>query len=77
MAEEKKVEAEILDVRKVPSTDPGRLGKFDILVTYRIGPAQVYMIRVAEEEFTEEQVTEAIKKDIEEKKRWIGRKITI
>jgi len=81
MAEKKEKEAKeevtILDVRDIPSTEPGRIGKIDVLVTYQIDPAHVYMIRIPKEEFTEERLTEEIKRDVAEKRRWIGKKIAI
>jgi len=75
--EEKKEEVTIIDVRDIPSTEPGRIGKIDVLVTYQIDPAHIYMIRIPKEEFTEERLTEAIRKDVAEKRKWIGRKIPI
>jgi len=72
-----KQEVEIVDIRKVPSVEPDRLGKFDYLVTYRIDPTHVYVIRIPEEKFNEEALKEAIKKDIEERTRWIGKKIAL
>jgi len=77
MAGEPKQEVEIVDIRKVPSVEPDRLGKFDYLVTYRIDPTHVYVIRIPEEKFNEEALKEAIKKDIEERTRWIGKKIAL
>jgi len=75
--EEKKEEVTIIDVRDIPSTEPGRIGKIDVLVTYQIDPAHIYMIRIPKEEFTEERLTEAIRKDVAEKRKWIGRKIPL
>lgn len=74
--EEKKgeeAEITIVDIRDVPATEPGRIGKLDVLVTYQIDPAHVYMIRIPKEEFSEEALREAIRKDIEEKRKWIGK----
>jgi len=75
--EEKKEEVTIVDVRDIPSTMPGRIGKVDVLITYQLNAAHVYMIRVPKEEFTEERVVEEIRKDIAEKRKWIGRKIPL
>jgi len=75
--EEKKEEVTIVDVRDIPSTMPGRIGKVDVLITYQLNAAHVYMIRVPKEEFTEERVVEEIRKDIAEKRKWIGRKIAL
>jgi len=67
----------ILDVRDVPSTEPGRIGKIDVLVTYQLDPTHIYMVRIPKEEFTDEKVKEVIKKDVEEKKRWVGKELTL
>jgi len=79
MAEQnqEKIKVKILDIRDVPSTEPDRLGKLDRLVTYQVGPGQVYMIRIPLEEFSEERLKEEIKKDLEERKRWVGKEIEI
>jgi len=67
----------VLDVRDVPSTEPGRIGKIDVLVTYQLDPTHIYMVRLPKEEFTDEKVKEVIRKDVEEKKRWVGKELTL
>jgi len=67
----------ILDVRDVPSTEPGRIGKIDVLVTYQLDPTHIYMVRVPKEEFTDERVREVIRRDVEEKRRWVGKELTL
>jgi len=67
----------VLDVRDVPSTEPGRIGKIDVLVTYQLDPTHIYMVRIPKEEFTDERVREVIKRDVEEKRRWVGREIAL
>jgi len=67
----------ILDVRDVPSTEPGRIGKIDVLVTYQLDPTHIYMVRIPKEEFTDERVRGVIRKDVEEKRRWVGKELTL
>jgi len=67
----------ILDVRVVPSVEPGRIGKIDVLITYQVDPTHIYMVRLPKEEFTDEKVREAIKKDLEEKRKWVGKELAV
>jgi len=67
----------ILDVRDVPSVEPGRIGKIDVLITYQVDPTHIYMVRLPKEEFTDEKVKEAIKKDLEEKRKWVGKELAV
>lgn len=54
----------ILNVRRVPSVDPDRIEKYDYMVTYEVPPIQRYLIRIPEEEFSEERMIEAIREEI-------------
>lgn len=72
-----KEEAETLDVRDVPTTEPGRLGKIDKLIVYQVGPFRRYSVRIPEEDLTKEKLKEAVRADWAERKRWIGIKITL
>ena len=74
---EKPRKVRILDVREVPSTDPERFGKMDVLITYQVDPMHVYIIRLPKEEFNEERVREAIRADLEEKAKWLGRELEL
>jgi len=67
----------IRDVREVPAREPERVGKIDVMVTYSFDAFRTYMTLIPKEEFTEEKLIEVIKKEEEERKRWIGREITI
>jgi len=67
----------VLDVRDVPSTEPGRIGKIDVLVTYQLDPTHIYMVRIPKEEFTDEKVREVIRRDVEEKRKWVGKELTL
>lgn len=65
-------EVTILATVDVPAVTPDRMGKTDVLVTYRIGQYQSGMVRVPKEEFTQEKVMAAIKKDVELKAKYVG-----
>ena len=67
----------VFDIRKVPSADPARIGKFDQLVMYELDPMRRYIIRIPEEEFTEERMKEEIKKDMAERDKFTGKEYEI
>jgi len=67
----------IVDVRDVPALDPERLGKIDVMVTYEVEPMRVYMVRIPKEEFDEERLRREIKRDIQARAKWIGRKLKL
>lgn len=70
-------EVTILATVDIPSDSPDRAGKFDVLVTYRVGPYQSGMVRVPKETFSEKTMTEAIKKDVEAKAKFVGMRIKV
>ena len=70
-------EVTILDIRDMPSATPGREGKLDVFVTYQIDPTHTYVISIPKEEFNEIRLKEEIKKDLEEKQKWIGKKLSL
>jgi len=67
----------VFDVRKVPSADPARIGKYDQLVMYELDPMRRYIVRMPEDEFTEDRMLQEIKKDIEERSKYTGREFEI
>ena len=69
-------EVEIIDFRKVPSTDPERLGKLDVLILYRYA-GRIYTLRVPEEQFTEENVSKLLAEEIKKLKSWLGKKLKV
>jgi len=77
MAAEEKREITIVDIRKVPAREPERWGKFDYLVTYQTDPLHTYILRIPEEDFSEEKLKEYIRKELEEVRKWVGKKLTI
>ena len=70
-------EISIIDTRRVPSATPERIGRMDVFITYQTADMRTYMIMVPGEEFTEEKVRELIRKDLEERAQWTGKKISI
>jgi len=84
--EEKKEEIEVtvLDITRVPSADPTRIGKFDVVVVYQTPDGKTYMVSIPEEEvlteegkYDEKKIAELIRKDIERKAKLIGKKLKV
>ena len=67
----------INDVRRVPSGDPDRIGKFDKMVMYETGAMDRHILTIPEEEFTEERMIRAIKEDIAERGQWAGKEYEV
>lgn len=67
----------IFDVRKVPSAEPDRIGKYDQLVLYELDPMRRYIVRIPAEEFTEEKMKQAIKEDMADRAKYQGKEIEI
>ena len=67
----------VIDTRRIPSTEPGRLGKLDWLVTYQLDPYRTYSLKIAEDELTDEIIKEAVRKDIEAVQRFAGKEFTL
>jgi len=67
----------VIDTRRVPSSEPTRIGKLDWLVTYQLDPYRTYMVTIAKDELTEGDITEAVRKDLEAIGRWTGKEFTL
>lgn len=63
----------VLDVRKIPSPDEGRVGRLDHLVTYQLDPFRTYMVRVPKDSIEENDIVEAVKADLEAIERFTGK----
>jgi len=63
----------IFDVRRVPSAEPARVGKFDKLVMYELDPMRRYIVSLPEEDFTEDKMLEAVKADMAERAQYTGK----
>jgi len=74
----------IIDRTRIPSPDPGRLGKYDEIITYQDEQLRTYVLTIPAEELegkTEEEqldiITSRIKAQIAERRRWVGREIPV
>jgi len=67
----------VLDVRKIPSPDEGRAGMLDHLVTYQLDAFRTYMVRIPKDKISEEDLTEAVKKDLEGIERFTGKEFSL
>jgi len=70
-------EAEIVSVLDIPSPDATRLGKTDVMVTYRVDPLHSFTIRVPKEEATTAKIKAAVQADWNTRKELIGAKFTL
>ena len=71
------IKFKIFDVRRVPSAEPDRIGKYDQLVMYELDPMRRYIIRVPEEEFSEDRMKQAVKEDIAQREQYTGKEYEI
>jgi len=67
----------ILDMRKLPSPDPARLGRDDMIVIYEHGAGQRSSVRLPAEALTEEAVKAAVTRDMEERGKWLGKTLQL
>ena len=67
----------IFDVRRVPSAEPDRIGKYDQLVMYELDPMRRYIVRIPEEKFNEEEMKRAIKEDMIQREQYTGKEYEI
>ena len=65
----------VIDVRRVPSVDPARLGKLDYLVTYQLDAYRTYMVTIDKDELSDEIIREAVKKDLAAMEKFTGREL--
>lgn len=63
----------IFDVRRVPSAEPARVGKWDKLVMYELDPMRRYIVSLPEEDFTEEKMIQAVKADMADRAQYTGK----
>jgi hypothetical protein len=70
-------EITIIGMRKLPSSNPARLNKFDRVVTYQTETGNILLLTMPDEDFSDTKLKEAIKKDIEEQTAYTGKKITL
>ena len=63
----------VFDVRRVPSADPERIGKYDQLIMYELDPMRRYILRIPEEEFSEDRIKRAVKEDMAHREQYTGK----
>jgi len=61
----------IIDARRIPSGKPERVGLFDWAITYQITPVETYVVVIQKDPITDEDIKQAIRKDIEVRKKFI------
>ncbi len=66
-------EAKILEVRKVLSTDPARVGKLDSIVVYSIDGSRTAFIVLSKDAPTEIEISEAVKKEEKSRSAVVGK----
>ncbi len=71
------VNFKVIDVRRIPSADPDRIGKLDYLVTYQLDAYRTYMVTIPVDELTDEIIKEYVSKDIQAMEKWTGKEFTI
>lgn len=71
------IKFKVFDIRSVPSGEPARVGKYDKLVMYELDPMRRYVIKIPEEDFSEDRMIQAIKEDIAERGKFTGREFEI
>jgi len=70
-------EVKIVDARRIPSPDPERLGKWDLMVQYEADGGVRGIVRVPDEAVTDEAVKAAVKADLAGRAAWVGRKLQV
>lgn len=71
------IKFKIFDIRKIPSGDPARIGKYDHLVMYELDPMKRYIVKIPEEEFSEERMISAIREDMTERAKFTGKEFEV
>lgn len=67
----------VIDTRRIPSSEPTRIGKLDWLVTYQLDAYRTYMVTIPQDTLSEDLIKEAVRKDIEAIGRWTGHEFTL
>ena len=65
-------EAEIISLVDTPSANAQRLGKWDVMITYRPDPMHSFTITIPKEKSSEKEVWDAIQADWNTRKMIIG-----
>jgi len=62
--------AKIIDIRDIPSADPGRVGKMDSMIVYQLDAFRTYTTIMPKEDLTEDRIRERIKAEEGERAEW-------
>lgn len=71
------MEAQVLEIRRVPSPDPKRFGHDDAIIWYQIEGHEPRSLRVPAEDLADAKVAEAIKADQAERQEWLSKRLSI
>ena len=71
------MKVKIVDKREIPSAEPARVGKRDVVITYQVDTFRTYIIMIPEEQFTEKELVERIKADMDLRAQWTGKELEI
>jgi len=67
----------IVDHRIIPSPDPKRLGKKDVLQVVEVEGAGTVVVRLPQEDHSDEKLKAEIKAQMEERSKHVGREIEL
>ena len=70
-------QAKILDYRKIPSSDPKRMGKYDRMFVVEPEAGVRLVIKVPDEDFTDAKLVDAIRAELVERGTQVNRSIEI
>ena len=59
-----------------PVRSDGRAGKTDAIIFYQVEGGRVYMVRIPDEGLTESSALAAVKKDADERAKFIGKSVS-
>ena len=71
------MEAQVLEIRRVPSPDPKRYGRDDQIIWYQIEGHEPRSIRLPAEDLDDTKVAQAIKADQAERETWVKKSLSI
>lgn len=67
----------IMSMQRLPSADPQRLGKYDRLFVVQVAAGNSLVVRVPDEGFDQAALQAAIKAELQERGKWVGREIEV
>lgn len=67
----------VLSMQRLPSADPQRLGKYDRLFVVEVAAGNTLVVRVPDEGFDEAKLQAAIRAELQERGKWVGRELEL